>query len=299
MCQAWIRAIFSCLFCLAIGIAVFSCQWMDLDKPKPAEPKAEDKPAPPVRPAPISLHGTLKTIRDRGELLVGMQPGYAPFQMKATDGGVKGFDVDCAVMVAHDLKVGLKIVPLGWQELVPALLEGKVDVLMSGITVTPDRNLEVVFTEPILRTGRMFLVNRKDSDRFGRLSDLNSAGVFVAVKKGGEGAMDLKTLLPLAAIREFPDAKTALQEVLQGRANAYLDDEFTVREACAKHPDRLIGRFRPLTFEPVAWAIKPGDGHWLNWLNNVIRQAKEDGRVDAAEKKWFRDYFLDMSAPMK
>ena len=96
MRQAWIRAIFSCLFCLAIGIAVFSCQWMASEKPEPPEVKTEAKPAAVKQPSVKSLHGTLKTIRDRGELLVGMQPGYAPFQMKAADGGVKGFDVDCA-----------------------------------------------------------------------------------------------------------------------------------------------------------------------------------------------------------
>jgi polar amino acid transport system substrate-binding protein len=99
-----------------------------------------------------------------------------------------------------------------------------------------------------------------------------------------------------AAFREFPDREAALNEVIQGRAHAYVHEEFDVRLACAKRPDVLIGRFIPLTFEPIAWAIAPGDSHWLNWLNNVILAMQRDGRLDELRKKWLHDYYLDLVA---
>ncbi|MFH0824714.1 MAG: transporter substrate-binding domain-containing protein [Pseudomonadota bacterium] len=297
MHRVWIRAFFSGFFCLAIGFVAFSCQWLTQEKPEPSQ---DARLKTPVKDTGLSstkkpeAGSVAAAIKERSELRVGMQVGYIPFQMLGPDGTVIGYDADCAAMAAQALGVGLKMVRLNWQELIPSLLAGKIDVVMSGMTITPERNLDVVFTNPVLETGRMLLVHRKNADRIKKPADLDQPGVFVVSSPGGLGRFPLRDHLPNVAYREFPDRLGALTEIIQGRATAYIDEEFSVRMACAKHPDKIMGYFNPLTYEPVAWAIRPGDPHWLNWLNNLILIAQKEGRLDDLRKKWMHDYFLDI-----
>jgi polar amino acid transport system substrate-binding protein len=286
----WLIAVVSAV----VGLLVCSCG------PSTEKKVPEKAAAPPKMEAEKSLEkrdGVLQAIKKRGELRVGMQVGYVPFQMLGNEGNLVGLDVDAATMIAADLKVGLRIVRQNWQELIPSLLDGQTDVVISGMTVTPERNLDVMFTLPVLETGRMFAVQSSNASRFKNVEDLNRTGVFVVSPPGGIGDMRLKELLPEASYREFPDRKRALAEVLEKRAQAFIDDEFSVRMACANHSDALSCNFKPISYEAIAWAVRPADVHWLNWLNNFIRRMHGDGRLEELKRKWLQDYFLDNRIP--
>jgi len=243
-----------------------------------------------------SGNGTLATIVQRGELRVGMQVGYVPFQMQGPDGAIVGLDVDLADIMARSLKVNLKIVPQTWQEVLPSLEARTTDIAMSGIVVTPERNIEAAFTIPVLETGRMFLVHVNNSDRLKKLEDLDHPGIFIVSWPGGLGPIRFSDILPHASFRQFPDRERCLAEVLDKKAQGLIDDEFSIRLACATHPDKLVSNFKPVTYEQIAWAVRPGDSHWLNWLDNFIRIIQRDGRLDELKRKWLQDYFLDMQA---
>lgn len=225
---------------------------------------------------------------------MGMQVGYVPFQMHGPEGAAVGLDVDLAEMVSRCLNVNLRIVSQTWQELIPSLLEGATDVVMSGMTVTPERNAQVMFTLPVMETGRMFLVHVANAESLRRIQDLDQPGIFVVSWPGSLGQIRLKELLPEAAHRQFAERKLALAEVLEKRAHAMIDEEFSIRLACATYSDKLVSSFKPITCEQVAWAIRPNDPHWLNWLDNFIRTIQKDGRLDDLKAKWLRDYFLDI-----
>lgn len=287
------NALISAILCVFVGLILLSCQGPGPEKQE-SSPAVVHRPLSPDRPRSTAETDLIETIRQRGELRVGMQVGYVPFQMPGPKGSIIGFDVDCAEATARALGVGLRIVRLSWEELIPALIEGKADVVMSGMTVTPTRNIEVIFTTPVLETGRMFLVHRKNADRFKRLQDLDRGDVFVVTRNGGLGPLRLNEVLPKAGFREFADQEAALIEVVQGRAQAYIDEEFAVRMEAAKRSNLLVGVFAPLTYEPVAWAIRCGDLHWLNWLDNFIRMMHKDGTLENLRKKWTHDYYLDV-----
>jgi polar amino acid transport system substrate-binding protein len=265
---------------------------------------AKEDPAPQVQPqaaAPVveRRQTALERIQEKGELRVAMQVGYAPFEMLAADGGVAGFDVDMAQMIAASLKVEPRIIRLTWPELIPALLSGDADLIMSGMTITPERNMQVSFTSSILETGRMFVAHASNIDRFKNPADLNVPGVFIAHPPGGLGALKPGVFAPKASFREFPDRASALKETLERRAHAYIDEEFAVRAACGARPHMLVSKYEPLTYELVAWAVHPAESHWLNWLNNFILIIHGNGRLDELRKKWFQDYFRDNSTVIK
>lgn len=277
-------------------LALFACDRRGADQ-KEAPPIAT-VPSTPTEPtqgkAASPQAGTIEAIIQRGELRVGMQVGYVPFQMVGNQGNVVGFDVESAEMVAKSLKVGLRIIRQNWQELIPSLLDGRTDVIISGMTVTAERNSEVMFTEPLVETGRMFLVHVMNGDKLKSLQDLDKQGVFVISIPGGLGELRQRETFPNASYREFPERNQAIKEVLQRRAHAYIDEEFSIRRACATHPQFLTSTLKPLTYEPIAWAVRPGDIHWLNWLDNFTRKIKGDGRLEELKRKWMQDYFLDL-----
>ncbi len=214
------------------GLAVFACDKAATEKQEPT--KNTTVPEPPVeneaeRTAALQT-GAIGAIKQRGELRVGMQVGYVPFQMVGNQGNVVGFDAELAAMVAKSLNVGLRIIRQNWQELIPSLRDGRTDVIISGMTVTAERNSEVMFTEPLVETGRMFLVHLMNADRFNSLNDLDKQGVFVISVPGGLGELRLREMLPNAAYREFPERSQAVKEVLERRAHAYVDEEFLYPE---------------------------------------------------------------------
>jgi len=285
---------------LVTGLVTLSCQrWSPEEKPSAKTDVGETLVKEASAMKEPSARSALEAITARGELRVGMQVGYVPFQMLGDDGDLIGLEVDLAEMAARRLNVVLRVVRLTWQELIPSLLEGRTDVVMSGMTVTSERNVQVLFTTPVIETGRMFLVHASNGQQFKNLEDLNKPGIFVVSTPGGLGKSRIRELLPNASYREFPDRKRSIDEVLERRAHAFIDEEFSVRLACTAHSRSLTSRFKPITYEPISWAVRPRDLHWLNWLNNFIQQIRRDGRLDGLKKKWLRDYFLDISAPVK
>ena len=162
-----IGAMFMALLLLLASLASVSCQRSTPEEQTPSKTDVREKPSMEVAALrDASATSALQAIIQRGELRVGMQVGYVPFQMHGHDGNLVGLDVDLAEMAARSLNVVLRVVRLTWQELIPSLLEGKTDVVMSGMTVTPERNVQVLFTLPVLETGRMFLVHASNAEQF-------------------------------------------------------------------------------------------------------------------------------------
>ena len=121
-------------------------------------------------------------IQESGELVVGLSADYAPFEFHATVDGVDtvvGFDVAIAEKIAADLGVKLKIEELGFDALLGALKTGKIDMVISGMNATPEREKEVNFTDGYMTVTQKVIVRKADADRFASLAELNGANIGV------------------------------------------------------------------------------------------------------------------------
>lgn len=288
-----IRALVLLVFAVAMA-----CSGSQPEPPQqPTEPaQFQVTPMPTVGPKDLTPDA-LSVIKSRGELRVGMQVGYAPFEMLSATGALVGFDVECAQALAADLNVELRLARLSWPEMIPMLLDGRIDVIMSGMTVTPERNLHVMFSNPVVETGRMFATHISSWERIKKPKDLNVPGIFVVYPPGGLGDLKLKKTLPKVSSREFPDRKSAVNEVIERRAQAIIDEEFAIRMLCASNLNLIVSRFEPLTSEVMAWAVRPTDSHWLNYLNMFLVRAQGAGTLDRLKTKWLQDYFNDLRGP--
>ena len=253
-----------------------------------------------LTPEDIAKASAIEKILKRGELLVGLEAGYQPFEMQDEKGNIVGFDVDIAYEMGKAIfgKGGekkVKLINTAWEGIIPSLMTHKFDIIMSGMTVLQSRNLKVNFCDPVYYIGQCLLINKKDKDKYKSYKDLNKKGIVVTSKLGVTGAFTAEKLMPKATLRLFKSEAEGALQVANGLADAFVYDEPQVRVNAAKYKDTTLGIFEPLTYEPLAWAIRKGDPDFLNWLNNFLRQLRGDGRWDQIKQKWFVDYIEELA----
>ncbi len=254
-----------------------------------------------LTPEDIAKASAIEEILKRGKLLVGLEAGYQPFEMQDEKGNIVGFDVDMAYELGKAIfgKGGEKkvvIMNTAWDGIIPSLMTHKFDIIMAGMTVLQSRNLKVNFCEPYYYIGQSLLINKKDKGKYKSYKDLNKKGIIITSKLGVTGSFTAERLMPKAELRLFKTEAEGALQVANGLADAYIYDEPQVRVFAAKYKDTTMGLFEPLTYEPLAWAIRKGDPDFLNFLNNFLRQVRGDGRWDQIKQKWFVDYIKELAA---
>lgn len=247
----------------------------------------------------LAKKSTLEDILKRGELRVGFESGYMPFEMTDKNGNFVGFDVDVAKEMAKAM--GVKFVPVNtaWDGIIPSLITGKFDIIMSGMTVTQERNLKINFADPYIIIGQTILINKKHEGKVKSYKDLNDPKYVVTSKLGTTGEEASKRMIPKCSYKSFETETEAALEVVNGKADAYVYDKpncvvFMAQQGAGK----LVFLDEPFTYEPLAWAINKGDPDFLNWLNNFLRQIKNDGRYDTIYNKWIKstEWYKDVNA---
>jgi polar amino acid transport system substrate-binding protein len=230
---------------------------------------------------------TLNKILQKGVLTVGMEPGYMPFEMKDKKGNIIGFDVDMAKAIAKAMKVKLKIVPTAWDGIIAGLITGKYDMIMSGMTITQERNLKINFAAPYISVGQTILASKKHAGK--KWQELDDKNLTIVTKLGVTGEIATRKMFKKAKIRTFETEADAAQEVLNGNADAFVYDKpYNAIFFSQKGQGKLVHLDKDLTFEPLGWAYRKGDPDFGNWLNNFLHQIKNDGTYDKIYNKWFK-----------
>jgi polar amino acid transport system substrate-binding protein len=237
----------------------------------------------------LAKKSTLESILKKGELRVGFEAGYMPFEMTDKKGKFVGFDIDMAKAMAKAM--GVKFVPVNtaWDGIIPSLITNKFDIIMSGMTVTQERNLKINFANPYIIIGQAILLNKKHDGKIKSYKDLNNSKYIVTSKLGTTGEQAVKRLIPKCNYKSFETEPEAALEVVHGKADAFVYDlPYCVVFMGQQGAGKLVFIDKPFTFEPLAWAVKKGDPDFMNWLNNFLKQVKNDGRYDRIYNKWIK-----------
>ena len=255
----------------------------------------------------LAKDSTLEGILRRGQLRVGLEPGYMPFEMIDKRGGLRqrdlrsgdvrfrgqqasfiGFDIDVAREMARAL--GVKFVPLNtaWPSIIPALNLGRFDIIISGMSVTEERKKRVDFADPYMTVGQTVLINKKHKDVITSYKQLNDPKYTVTSKPGTTGEEAVQKFMTNCTYQPFDTELEGAMAVIKGQADAFVYDlPYNVVFMAMHGEDDLVFLDKPFTVEPLAWAIKQGDADFLNWLNNFMFQIKNDGTYEKIFKKWF------------
>ena len=198
-----------------------------------------------------SSESVIETIQKRGALKVGMST-FVPWAMRDKKGELVGFEVDVAKKLAADMGVAVEFVPTAWDGIIPALLAGKFDVIIGGLSVTAQRNLTVNFTVPYAHSGLGVAASRELAAGMTWPDDYNSSEVTFVCRRGATACSAVEGAFPNATTRKFDDESQAAQEVLNGNAHGFLTSEPKPTYYVLDNPDVLYHPFGIGPWDPSA-----------------------------------------------
>lgn len=242
-------------------------------------------PAPAAESSPV-----LSRIVDKGELRVGMSGAQPPFSVKSKDGRLIGYEVDLANALATAMGVELKIVEKPFGELLSALEAGEVDAVMSGMTMTPQRNLKAAFVGPYVMSGKSILTKDKTLAAIEEAGEIDRSSITLAALENSTSQKFVETLMPKAKLVTTADYDSAVKMVLEDKATALVADYPICALSVLRHGNQgLVTLAEPLTVEPIGIALAPGDSLLLNMVENYLVALQQVGLLDELEAKWFQD----------
>jgi polar amino acid transport system substrate-binding protein len=256
----------------------------------------------------FSKGSTLEDILQRGELRIGLEVGYMPFEMidkrsglrqkEIRHGGLRrkgrqlslmGFDIDIGIEMAKALGVKPVFVDTLWPGIIPALNLGRIDIIYGGMSVTEGRKKLLDFANPFMTVGQTVLLNAKHADTVQSYIDLNDPKFIVVSKPGTTGEEAVQRLIPKATYESADTEIEGAMRVLKGTADAFVYDlPFNAVFNAMNPSNKMVFLDKPFTKEPIAWAIRKNDPDFLKFLNAFLLRMKADGRFDRIYHKWFR-----------
>ncbi len=233
---------------------------------------------------------TIKSIIDRGELRVGLTGDQPPYSMKNRSGELMGFEVDLAQAMASGMGVRLNIVQMSFPELLPALKAGKIDAIMSGMTVTASRSADVLFAGPYTVSGKSILAKTSNINKLNGTDAANNAENRITCLKGSTSETFARNSMPKAQIKTVSNYDEAIAMILNDEADAMVADyPICVITVMRNEGKDLVTLDAPLNIEPIGMAIPSGDMHYYNLVENYLEALKISGALKILSDKWIND----------
>jgi len=229
-------------------------------------------------------------IQQRGELIVGTAGSMPPMNMTTRDGRIIGLEPDLAKYIADSMGVKLRLEIMPFSELLPALEAGKVDMILSNMTIMPERNLKVAFVGPYFVSGKAFLTKIERIASAEDTSEVDRPDVTLTTLNGSTSQYFVEDLIPRAKLVTAEDYDKAVAMVLRGEADAMMADYPICVVSVYRYPDAgLISLITPLTYEPIGIALPANDAHMINFLENFLFSLEGSGGLEDLKKKWFEE----------
>ena len=215
---------------------------------------------------------------DTFPLRVGMELSYPPFEMIDTQGKPAGVSVDIAHALGKYLNREVLIENISYIGLIPALKDGKIDLIISSMTITEARKKSISFSEPYAVTGLCLLVNINSA--VNNIEDANQTGKIIVVKSGTSGEVYAAKHLTKATVRVLDKESMCVLEVIQAKADAFIYDQLSVFTHWQKNLKTTRAILTP--FQKEYWGIGMHKGHLklLEEVNCFINKFREEGGFD-------------------
>lgn len=238
----------------------------------------------------VSASPVIDRILQRGELIVGTAGSMPPLNMTTKEGKIIGMEVDLARYMAKSMGVKLRLETMPFSKLLPALEAGKVDMILSGMTIIPERNLKMAFVGPYFISGKAFLTKIQTIASVKDASDIDNPNTTLAALKGSTSQFLVEEEIPRAKLVTTKNYDEAVDLVLQDKVDALVADYPICLVSLARHPgEGLISVLTRLTYEPIGIALPANDPLLVNWAENVLKMLKGSGELRELKEYWFGD----------
>lgn len=237
---------------------------------------------------PAGGDAILPGILERGELRVGLSGQQPPLNMRNKRGELVGLDVDLARALARSMGLRVRFVERPFGELLATLEAGDVDLVISGMTITAERNARVAFAGPYFISGKSALTRSETVASVEEPEELDDPSRRFAVLAGSTSERFVEDVLPRARRVPVPDYDTAIAMVLDGKVDALFADFPICALAMVRHPEANLSMLTaPLTAEPLGIALPPGDPLFVNLVQNYLNLLDDTGLLTQLKARWF------------
>lgn len=226
---------------------------------------------------------------DSGVIRIGTTATQAPFSIKAKNGMIIGYEIDLAKRLSSSLKVRAQFIEMNFSELLVMLESGEIDMVMSGMAITPERNSRFGFAGPYLVSGKSILTkNKRIIDT--PMADLDRPKLSIATLKESTSQMYVKDNLSNCELILVDSYEEAVQLVLSDQVDFMLSDYSECAFAAFRNPGKgLLVKEDLFSIERIGAAIPGDDMLFLNLLDNFLEDLEASGELQRIEDKWFKD----------
>jgi polar amino acid transport system substrate-binding protein len=237
--------------------------------------------------AKASASPVIDRMLQRGELAVGMAGNMPPMNMTSKEGELIGYEVDLAKAMAKAMGVRVKLKVMPFAELIPALQAGKIDLILSNMTITPGRNLKVAFVGPYFTSGKAFLTKIKTIANAAEAEDIDAKNTKLVALKGSTSQAFVEEAIPEATLVTANDYDEAVKMVLEDKVHAMVADYPICVVSVFRYPNQgLLSVVTTLTYEPIGVGVPAGDPLLVNWVENFMGIAEETGLLQQLQENW-------------
>jgi ABC-type amino acid transport substrate-binding protein len=231
----------------------------------------------------------LGRIVNGGTLRVGMSGNQPPLNFRNKSGEMRGLEVDLARALAAAMGVELQIVTKPFGELLGTLAKGEVDMVMSGMSITPERNLKVAFVGPYFVSGKSILTKSSVLAAADETADIDDLELKIAALEGSTSQLFVEKVLPKAKLTTTKDYDEAVKLVVEDKVQAMVADfEICALQTLLQPRSGLTALRQPLTIEPIGIAVPPGDALLVNFLQNYLGALQGTQALDLLQARWLQ-----------
>jgi polar amino acid transport system substrate-binding protein len=239
-------------------------------------------------PAGTSRSARLDRILESRELRVGLSGNQPPLNMRNKRGEIIGLEVDLVMALARSMGLEVRAVVKPFAELLPALEAGELDLVISGMTITPERNARVAFAGPYFVSGKSLLTRFQEISGVENSAALDDPSRSYAALGGSTSEKFVKEVAPQAKLVATPDYGTAVQMVIDGDVDALIADFPICEVSMLRHPEaKLSTLVTPFTVEPLGIALPADDPLLVNLVENYLTTLDDTGTLTQLKAKWF------------
>jgi polar amino acid transport system substrate-binding protein len=229
-------------------------------------------------------------IQKRGSIIIGTSGNQPPLTMVDRNGRLIGLDMDLARIVAAAMDVEPSIKKMDFGDLIPALEAGQIDMIISGMTITPERNLRVAYVGPYFVTGKGILTKSKNAERMQNVTSLNNPDVTIAVLRNSTSEAFIRRFITEAKVLAPNSLDIAVQALIRGDADVVFADYHSCAVFAMQYKNEgLVAGLGNFTYDPLGIAVPASDPLFINWLENFLFSMQGSGDLGELGKRWFQD----------
>ncbi|MEJ2515044.1 MAG: transporter substrate-binding domain-containing protein [Gammaproteobacteria bacterium] len=229
----------------------------------------------------------LDRVLSSGTVRVGTSGTQPPFAVRDADGKLMGFEVDLARTLANGMGVKAELVQKPFGELMDALDKGEVDIVMSGLAITPERARKATFVGPYLLSGKSLLTRSDKLAAAEAAEELNEANLRLAALENSTSASFVRNTLPEATLIPVKEYAGAVEMLKNGQIDALVADMPVCVVTMLQNPEAgFVTLSAPLTVEPVGLAVSSRDPQFANLVETYVDALEKTGILDQIRAKW-------------